>query len=137
MIALARMNAPIKRNISGSANGANTSLAGATRSTTAAAAPSIAVTGMGSASVTQSTTTAARIAARRCASGVSVAIGVRRMATKTIGARTKPTMVLVRPGVASNSVLMSLLKGVEPCSSAAMAGEDAPLRSLAHPVTAP
>ncbi len=44
-IARAMMNEPMKRNISGSANGANTSLAGATRSTTHAAAPSSAVDG--------------------------------------------------------------------------------------------
>ncbi len=61
----ARMKAPMKRNISGSANGANTSLAGATWRITQAAAPSSAVTGSGSASVTQSTTTAPSTAARR------------------------------------------------------------------------
>ena len=58
-IARARMNAPMKRNISGSANGANASRAGATPSATAAATPSSAVTGSGIASVTHSTTTAA------------------------------------------------------------------------------
>jgi hypothetical protein len=59
------MNAPMKRNISGSANGAKTSRAGATSSTTHAEAPSSAVTGRGSASVTHNTTTAAMTAARR------------------------------------------------------------------------
>src|SRR5262245_57242785 len=87
----ARMNAPMNRNISGSANGANTSLAGATSSTTQADAPSSAVTGSGSASVTHSTTTVAMTAARRWASGESPGSGRTTSARKTAGARKNPT----------------------------------------------
>jgi hypothetical protein len=56
---------PTKTKMSGSANGAKASFAGATRSTTAAATPSKAVIAIGIASVTQSTTTATNTAARR------------------------------------------------------------------------
>ena len=77
-----RMNAPMKRNISGSAKGAKTSLAGATPSTTQTAAPNNAVTGSGRASVTHSTTTAPRTAARRCAAGVTPVIGRARKQQK-------------------------------------------------------
>ena len=90
MIARARMNDPIKRNISGSANGANTSRAGATLNTTHATAPISAVTGIGSASVTQRITTAAMIAARRCASGLSPASGANRSETKASSASSNP-----------------------------------------------
>ena len=56
--------------ISGSANGANACVAGATPSTTAAATPRNAVIAIGIASVTQRTTTAASTAAsRRAGSG--------------------------------------------------------------------
>src|SRR3954447_532111 len=85
------MKAPIKRNISGSANGAKTSFAGATRSTTQAAAPNKAVTAKGSASVTQSTTTEASTAASRWAAGDTPASGRAKRATKAAGARTAPT----------------------------------------------
>jgi hypothetical protein len=61
-IACASMNVPMKRKMRGSANGANASFAGATRSTTAAATPRNAVIAMGIASLTQRTTTAARTA---------------------------------------------------------------------------
>ncbi len=86
----ARMNAPMKRNISGSANGAKTTFAGATPSTTHAAAPSRAVTGSGSASVTHSTTTAASTAPRRWASGESPVMGQASSETNTAGASTDP-----------------------------------------------
>ena len=85
-----RMNAPMKRKISGSAKGANTSFAGATPSTTHAAAPSSAVADSGSASLTQSTTTAPSTAARRCASGVSPGRGSSSSRRKAPRARTAP-----------------------------------------------
>jgi len=69
-IASANRNDPMNRKISGSANGRNTSLTGATPHTTQAVAPSSAVTASGRASVNQSTMTAATITANRCASGV-------------------------------------------------------------------
>ena len=53
----------MKRKISGSANGRNTSFAGATPATTQATAPKSAVTASGSASVTQSTITRTSIGA--------------------------------------------------------------------------
>ena len=84
------MNAPMNRNISGSANGANTSLAGATRNTTHAAAASSAVTGIGSASVTHSTITAAITAANRWASSRSSGHGQNHTAAKASGAKPKP-----------------------------------------------
>ena len=62
-IASARMNEPIKRNTSGSANGRKTSLAGATPAATQATAPKSAVTGSGNRSLTHSDTTATRITA--------------------------------------------------------------------------
>src|SRR5688500_11849546 len=90
------MNAPMKRNISGSAYGANTSRAGATRMITASDVPSSAVTGIGRASVIQRTTTVARIAASRCASGSRPGIGRRSSAMKMAGARKTPARLRTR-----------------------------------------
>jgi hypothetical protein len=89
-MARAIMNDPMKRNISGSANGAKTSFAGATLKTTHPAAPSSAVTGSGSDSVIHSTTTAAITAASLCASGLRPGSGSRSSARKTAGASTNP-----------------------------------------------
>ena len=61
----------MNRKISGSANGRNTSFAGATPATTQSTAPSSAVTASGRASVTQSTITSTRIGASVRASGES------------------------------------------------------------------
>ena len=80
----------MKRNIKGSANGANTSFAGATRSTTHAAAPSSAVTGSGSASVIQSTTTAAITAASLCASGFNPVSGRKQQRDEDRGREHEP-----------------------------------------------
>ena len=68
-IASARRNEPISRKINGSANGANTTWAGATPATTQATAPTSAVTARGRASVIHRTTTATTIAASACAWG--------------------------------------------------------------------
>ena len=89
-MARARMNAPMKRNISGSANGAKTVLAGATPSSTHAEAPARAVTGSGNVSVTHNTMTAAMTAARRCASGERAGNGSRRIARNAAGASSPP-----------------------------------------------
>ena len=89
-MARARMNEPMNKNISGSAKGAKTSLAGATCNTTQAAAPSSAVTGSASASVIHKTTTAAMIAASRWASGLSSGNGQSQTAAKANGANQKP-----------------------------------------------
>src|SRR3954470_13792802 len=96
------MKAPMKRNISGSAKGANTSFAGATRSTTQAAAPSKAVTARGSASVTQSTTTDASTAASRWAAGETPESGSASRVRKATGASMAPTrwrVITAAPGV--------------------------------------
>lgn len=69
-IASASMNEPMKRKMSGSAKGRNTSRTGATPATVQATAPANAVTGKGRISVTQATTTAERITASDRASGV-------------------------------------------------------------------
>ena len=60
-MARARMNDPMKRNMIGSAKGANAWAAGATPSTTASDTPSRAVMVIGTASLIHSTTTAPRI----------------------------------------------------------------------------
>ncbi len=98
----ARMNAPMKRNISGSAKGAKTSFAGAMPNTTHAAAPSSAVTGSGSASVTQRTTTAASTPASRCASGVTPGIGHQRSTSPSAGASVAPAIARPRPAPAGS-----------------------------------
>jgi hypothetical protein len=89
-IARAMMNPPMNRKISGSANGTNTTRAGATPSITHAAAPKSAVTGIGSASVIHSTTTALITAASRCAAGGSSPIGASSITMNTSGASTAP-----------------------------------------------
>ncbi len=79
----------MKRKMSGSANGRNTSFAGATPKTTHAAAPSSAVTASGRASVNQSTITAATITTRFCASGVRSMHAARRQRTEMRGQDTE------------------------------------------------
>jgi hypothetical protein len=106
-IARAMMNDPMKRNINGSANGANTSRAGATRIATHAAAPASAVTGSGSASVIHRMTTAAITAASRCASGFSAGSGRSSNRIKTEGASTNPATRRTRSKRASPSVISS------------------------------
>ena len=88
-MARARMNDPMKRNMIGSAKGANAWAAGATPNTTASDTPSRAVMVMGTASLIHSTTTAPRIAASRCA-GSGSASGADQRATNTSGASTRP-----------------------------------------------
>ena len=66
------MNDPMKRNISGSANGAKTSLAGATLKTMHSDAPMSAEIGIGRLSHIHSVMTTAMIAARLCASALKL-----------------------------------------------------------------
>ena len=86
------MKLPMNRKMIGSANDASARRAVATWKTTASAGPSSAVTAIGSASLTHSTTTVAMTAARRCPSGDSPGIGAASTATKTAGARNRPAV---------------------------------------------
>ena len=88
-IACASMKVPMNRKMSGSANGANASLAGATPSTTAAATPRNAVIAIGIASVTHRTTTAASTAASRWAGGSRPPV-VHQTTAKASGAPARP-----------------------------------------------
>src|SRR5215203_6909445 len=106
-MARAIMNEPMKRNIRGSAKGANTSLAGATFSTTQAAAPTRAVTGSGSASVIHSSTTAAITAASLCASGFNPGSGNSSNAANASGATTNPATRRQRSNRASAGLICS------------------------------
>ena len=92
----------MKTKTTGSANDANTWRAGATCSTTARIGPRIAVIASGSDSHTQSTTTAARMAARRCA-GAARPSGAASSATNTAGARKNPAVRRMRSTRASTS----------------------------------
>src|SRR5687767_9978808 len=128
------MNDPMKRNISGSANGANTSRAGATRITTQAAAPMIAVTGIGSASVTHRMTTAAMIAARRCASGLRFPSGANKSEANASSANKLPSLPRAAPDSAPFGPSISTLAPVGTVMArhftAAAALGQAPLPSL-------
>src|SRR5829696_7099185 len=106
-IARAIMNDPMKRNIKGSAKGANTSFAGATFSTTQAAAPTSAVTGSGSASVIHRSTTAAITAASLCASGFNPGSGSSSSAANASGATTNPAARRQRSNRASAGLIRS------------------------------
>ena len=120
-MARARMNDPMNRNIKGSANGAKTSLAGATRNRTQAQAAISAVTGNARASVTHSTTTAPITAASRCASGCSVGIGQASRTANTTGASSNPPRRRPRSNICSPALSgsMSSVVGSMPCSHAA------------------
>src|SRR5215207_9478068 len=106
-MARAIMNDPMKRNIKGSAKGANTSFAGATLRTTHAAAPTSAVTGSGSASVIHSSTTAAITAASLCASGLRPGSGNRSSTANASGATTNPAARRQRSNRASAGLICS------------------------------
>jgi hypothetical protein len=110
-MARARMNEPMKRNMIGSANGANTSLAVATRKTTHSDAPTSAVTGMASASVIHNVTTAANTAARRCASGESDGSSACQTAANAIGASTSPARTRQRSNCRSRELRGSTVVG--------------------------
>ncbi len=77
--------------MTGSANEAKAGRTGAIPSTTAITGPMSAVTGSGSASVTQNTMTIARMAARRCAPA-GRGIGANSNATKIKGPAIRPTV---------------------------------------------
>ena len=91
-MASASMKLPMNRKMIGSANEASARRAVATWKTTASAGPSSAVTAIGSASLTQSTTTAAITAARRCPASESPDIGSSRTSSSVAGARKRPAV---------------------------------------------
>ena len=92
-IAWARMNAPMNVKTVDDPNGASASSAVATPRSTMAPTPMKPPIGIGTGSVTQSTTTPSSTAARVCwSSGRSN--GMNRKVTVTIGARTRPSVRL-------------------------------------------
>ncbi len=80
----------MKRKMIGSANGAKTTLTGATPSRTASVGPRSAVTDSGSASVIQSTIIKQSTAASLCAATGSVGAGHRMMTRKRNGPAMSP-----------------------------------------------
>jgi hypothetical protein len=84
------MKLPMNRKMMGSANGANTVLAGATWRMMASTGPMSAVTASGSASVIHRMTIIKRIAARRWA-GAGMGIGRSKRAMSTSGPPIMPT----------------------------------------------
>ncbi len=82
----------MNRKMIGSANEASARRAGATWKITARAGPSSAVTAIGSASLTHSTTTAAITAARRCPLSDRPGIGTNGSSRRTAGATNSPAV---------------------------------------------
>jgi len=89
------MKLPMKRKITGSANGANAACAVATPRMMQSVGPTSAVTASGSASVIHNTIMSTSTAATRCAGGGN-AVGMNRIAIATSGPAMRPNVCRCR-----------------------------------------
>jgi hypothetical protein len=95
-MASARTKLPRKRNTTGSPKGANISIAVPTPRSTERAAPSKAVTGIGTASVIHQVKTSANTATRRAAGADNPEIGKTRRPTNRTGPDRRPAAFRIR-----------------------------------------
>jgi len=106
IIAFAKMNPPMNKNIIGLENAENDALAGIAPVITASVGPSSDVTGIGTGSVIHHSATSTIIAKSLCASKVKASIGVNMTAIARIGATINPKVRRRRSNACSASFIL-------------------------------